>query len=135
MRRNKKIIIPLLLITFLFGYLEWADQSAFIFQIEYDFFFGDIDAMNSFSHPMILMPFLGQILLLVALFLRRPNRYVSLIGMLLLCPLMLLIFVAGILGGNIRMIGSTLPFLAAAITFVYAHRRKRIFNNNFNPGA
>lgn len=132
---TKKIIILLLLITFLFGYLEWANQSAFIFQIEYDFFFGDIDTMSSFSHPMILMPFLGQVLLLVALFLRRPNRYISLIGMLLLCPLVLLIFVAGALGGNIRMIVSTLPFLAASIAFVYAHRRKRINHTNLNQEA
>jgi hypothetical protein len=36
------------------------------------------------------------------------------------------------LGGNIRMIASTLPFLAASIAYVYTYRRKRINHTNIN---
>jgi hypothetical protein len=122
----KRFINLALLFTFLFCYLEWADRSSFIFQAEYEFFFGGKDVVGSFSHPLILLPFLGQILLLITVFLRRPNRALSLTGLLLLCPLVFMIFLVGVLSLNWRILVSTIPFLLSTIIFFKYFARRHV---------
>jgi hypothetical protein len=107
-------------------YLEWADQSAFMFEMEYEFFFGGKDVAASFSHPLILLPFVGQLLLVGSLLLRNSPRYLALIGAIMLCPLVFMIALAGALGFNWRILLSTFPFLISFIVFIRIYRKDRI---------
>lgn len=121
----KRIITLALILTFMICYLEWPHHSYFMFQMEYEFFFGGSDVVNSFSHPLILFPFLGQVLLLISLFLKSPPRALLLTGLLMLCPLVLMILVAGTMGMNLRIIASVLPFITTVLLFVkYVGRRQ-----------
>ena len=121
----KRIIILALILTFMICYLEWPNHGYFIYQMEYEFFFGGRDVVHSFSHPLILFPFVGQVILLISLFLKHPPRALLLTGMVMLCPLVLMILVAGLMGMNIRIIASVIPFILTVILFIkYVARRQ-----------
>lgn len=122
---SQKIIHAALFFSFFLCYLEWGtDQSGFIFQLEYNFFSGGKDVMNSFSHPLVLLPFLGQLLLLFTAVQKRPNKRLGLIGLLCILPLVLMIILAGALSLNYKMVASTIPFITACIFFFRTYRRK-----------
>ena len=67
------------------------------------------------THPLILLPFAGQVLLLVNLFLAKPRRRLGTFGLVLMGVLALMILLVGILSRNIWMVLSILPFLALAV--------------------
>ena len=111
-----------LLLTPLICYLEWGTStSAFLFDVEYSLVTGSGSA-DSFMHPMIFIPFLGQLLLLISII--KPNRKLALIGMLLQAILVVLILIVGILSLNIKIILSTLPFLIASFLFLRSYKSK-----------
>jgi len=111
-----------LFITFLICYLEWAGgNSGFVFEMEYTIFTKE-DKANSFTHPFILIPLCGQIMLLIAIFI--PNKKLTLAALALLSLLVLMILLVGILSLNIKVIASTLPFLAIAIYFTATYKKQ-----------
>ncbi|MBL7712301.1 MAG: hypothetical protein JNL13_07560 [Chitinophagaceae bacterium] len=119
----KKLLNTGLLLSSLIGYLEWGtDQRSFLFQVECTLFFQP--ACDSLGHPFILLPLIGQALLLITLFQKTPSRYLSLIGLALLSLIMLFLFVIGIMSGNVLIAGSTLPFIACGIFVLRAHRKR-----------
>ncbi len=70
-----KWLIILLLLAFLIIYLEWGKgNSMFVFQMEYEILAGKTDTKNVFMHPLVAIPFIGQLLLLFSLFQKQPNR-------------------------------------------------------------
>ncbi len=108
----KRIINICLLLTFLLGYLEWGkNNSLFIFQAEVEIFLKAKTDFVSILHPLILIPFLGQIILLYTIVQKKVNRNLSLLGFASLGILMLLLLVVGFLTLNLKIIGSTLPFV------------------------
>lgn len=111
-----KIFIIGLIVTSLIGYLEWAgDNSSFLFQIEYDVLGKIFTNPVSIIHPIIIIPFLGQLILVFSLFLKHPNTLslkISIIGIGILFTVLLLI---GIIELNFKMILSVLPYFLLAI--------------------
>jgi hypothetical protein len=103
-----------LILSFLICYLEWGGgNSAFVAQVEYLVLIGKPEAQN-FAHPLIALPFIGQLLVLFALFQRTPSRRLTSIGIVLMGVLVLLLALIGILD-NAKIGLSTLPFLTLAV--------------------
>lgn len=124
-----KILIVLLIITSLFGYLEWGGNNfAFLFQSEYDIFRLLFTDPKSIVHPFVLLPLFGQILLLIALFQEKPSKILIYIGIVCLGLLLGFMFFIGITSMNFKILISTLPFLATTIYTLW-HFRK--LNKNF----
>ena len=111
-----------ILLSFLLCYLEWGGgNSAFVAQVEYHVLLGKPEAQN-FAHPMIAIPFLGQLLVLFTLFQRTPSRRLTSLGVILMAVLVLLLALIGVLSKNPRIGLSILPFLTLAV--VHFARRK-----------
>lgn len=107
-----KLIILALLLTSLLGYTEWGkNQSILVFQMEYELFFGSKGSLNSFLHPFIALPLLGQFVLIFQLFLVTPKRRWILSGASLIALLYPLYFAVGIVTLKYKIVISTLPFL------------------------
>ena len=112
-----------ILLAFLICYLEWPNNSMFVFQIEFDVFFGDINKKDSFMHPAIGLPFIGELLLLITLFQKTPNRKLTIAGIILMGLLVLLLLLIGVLGLNFKMIASVVPFISLS-TFYFIKGRQ-----------
>ena len=113
---NNKILTVCLFLFSLIGYLEWGGGNhQFLFQIEWDVLTKAFSDIASVLHPFVLLPLLGQILLIVSLFQKKPKKllvYLAIGGLSILFLLMLFI---GIIGPNYKIILSTLPFLITAV--------------------
>ena len=107
-----KLFNFLLLLSSFFGYLEWPpDNHGFIFQLEAEILQIAKTNASSVAHPFILLPFTGQVLLLISLFQSPPKRWLTLTGMLCIGLLMLLLFAIGMLTTHAGIVASTLPYL------------------------
>ncbi|MCW3161702.1 hypothetical protein [Chryseobacterium oryctis] len=121
-----KILIFLLIITSLFGYLEWGgNNKSFLAEAEYSIFRQLIDDPKKIIHPFILLPLFGQLLLLFTLFQKIPNKILIYIGLACLSLLLGFMFFISILTTNFKTLASTLPFLTIAILTV-KHLKNRI---------
>lgn len=108
-----------LLLSFLVCYLEWGnDNSSFVFQVEYLVFFQKDHSANTFTHPLIIIPFLGQLLILFTIFQKKPGRRLTWIGLILLGILVLVILLVGLLSLNYKIILSTVPFILFSMLFI-----------------
>jgi len=115
-----KILNLLLLISSLFGYLEWGtDNHAFLFESEREVFAKLFTEPQSVAHPFVLIPLLGQLLLFITLFQKKPSRMLTYIAIGSLGLLLGLMFVIGLMGFKIKILLSTLPFLALAGYTIY----------------
>lgn len=123
-----KLALLCLLLSFHFCYLEWgADQSAFLFQAEYQILFQQNNLADALLHPAVLIPLVGLILVVIALFQKQPDKrlvWAALIGMGLL---VLFVFLIGVLSGNLKIALSTMPFFLSAIWCIrHLVPRKRV---------
>lgn len=120
----KRLLNICLLLSFLLCYMEWGkSNSSFIFQTEYSLLFEMNDSLSSFIHPLILIPFCGQLILLYSLFQKQPGRSLTFIALGLLGILPIIILLAAILSMNFRMIVSTVPFFIISFLVLRAHRK------------
>jgi len=112
-------LINILLLTGLsICYLEWGkDQSGFLLGMEYEIFTGSHHSLQSFTHPFILLPLAGQLMLLCNICLRRPRKWLTIAGILLPGLLVLMILLVGMLAKSPEIIASTLLFLSTAVYF------------------
>jgi hypothetical protein len=102
-------------LSFLLCYLEWGGgHSAFVAQVEHQVLVGKPEAQN-FAHPMIAIPFIGQLLVLFTLFQKTPSHRLASIGIILMGVLVLLLAVIGVSSSNVRIASSTVPFLALTV--------------------
>ena len=76
------------------------------------------------THPLILTGLIGQLLLLYCAFKKTPNRLANSIGIIILSPVVLLAFLAGALSANVKILASTLPFIALALVYFLKYRKK-----------
>ena len=122
---NKKILNLLLILTSFIGYLEWgASNSMFLIQ-------GEIDVINklfvdplSVAHPFTFLPLIGQLLLVISLFQKRPNRLLSFFGIGGIAVLLVFMFAIGIISENFKILGSTLPFIGLSIYAIRIWRKQ-----------
>jgi len=111
-----RVLIALLIFSSLFVYLEWSGgNQSFLWQAEYDVLKKAIDHPGEILHPFIIIPFLGQCLLILAIVRREKSKYLIYTGTGALSFLIIFIAIIGTLSGNIKIILSTLPFLLIAI--------------------
>lgn len=111
-----KILNLFLIITSLVGYLEWSgNNSSFLFQSEYDVLTKIFINPKPVVHPFIFIPIAGQILLLITLIQKKPSKMLTYIGIACLALLLGFMFFIGITSLNIKILASTLPFLATAV--------------------
>lgn len=123
----KRFINLGLLITFLFCYLEWPpNNSTFIFQGEYEIFTNTKNWVSNFTHPLILLGLIAQLILIYAFINPKANTKLNHLGVIILTPIVLLFFVVGLLSFNFKIMGSTLPFLALVVYYIVLTRRKII---------
>lgn len=109
-----RLLLTGLFLSFLICYLEWGgNNSGFVFQLEYEVFVQGVKG-SSILHPFIIIPFIGQIIILVSIFHPKPNKKLILFGIISLGILVLMILLVGILSTNIRIVILTLPFFLFA---------------------
>lgn len=123
---NNRLINIGLVLAFFICYMEWGGgNSSFVFQSEYQIFTQSASWRDNFAHPIILAGLLGQLLFLYAAFKKTPSVKLTWAGILILSPVVLLIFLAGALSMNWKMVLSVLPFLALAVMFWRNNRKQK----------
>jgi hypothetical protein len=120
-----RILNALLLFTSFFGYLEWSGNSkSFLFQAEAEILSKAFTDPVSVIHPFTVLPFVGQLLLVITLFQKNPGRILTYAGIAGIGLLMLLILLVGILAMNYKIVISTLPFLGVGVFTIRELKRK-----------
>ncbi|MBL7865477.1 MAG: hypothetical protein JNK10_11400 [Cyclobacteriaceae bacterium] len=121
---RSKLLNLLLIITSLAGYLEWGGgNSAFLFEAEAEVLSKIFTDAASVVHPFTLLPMVGQLLLLITLFQKKPGRLLTWTGLFGIGILLVFMFVIGIMSLNIKVALSTIPFLAVAVLTIRHYRR------------
>ena len=122
---HKKLLNLLLVAASLFGYLEWGGgQSVFLFQAEAELFSKAVSDPGAVIHPFTLLPVFGQLALIWTLFQKTPSKALTYAGILGIGLLLGLMFVIGVMGGNVRILASTLPFLVLSALAIRKHRTR-----------
>lgn len=122
---KSKILNFLLLITSLLGYLEWGGNNhIFLFKAEAEFFLKLFADPISVIHPFTILPLVGQILLLITLFQKTPNKTLSFISILGLGLLLGFIFIIGLMSLNFKVIISTIPFIVVSVLTIRNYKNK-----------
>ncbi len=121
-----KLLNIALILSSLLGYLEWGtDRSMFLAQGEWEILQKLIGNPGSVLHPMVLLPLAGQLLLLSTLFQKQVGKIRTYIGLGAIAVLFIFILAIGVLGMNVKIALSTLPFLITATMIVRHHRKNR----------
>lgn len=122
--QKKRVLILLLFLSTFFGYLEWGDdQSSFLIETELEIFSKGIKDPLSVLHPFTLIPFIGQILLLISLFQKAPKKWLVIAAIIGLGLLFGLILFIGIIGPNWKILVSSLPFWLFSILLIREFRK------------
>lgn len=130
---KQRMLNGALLISSLVGYLQWGDgQHAFLIQSEWEVLSKLLYDPMSAIHPFTIAPLVGQVVLLVTLFQKKPERLMTFVGMGSLAALLLFILFVGVWAGNIRMILSVIPFVFISGWIIKLDREIRM-NKKKNP--
>lgn len=122
---KEKILNILLILSSLFGYLEWGGSNhSFMFESEYHVLSKFFTNPGQVVHPFTIIPMIGQLLLLVTLFQKKPTRALTYLGIGCIALLLLFIFFIGIAALQLKILFSTIPFLALSV-YTILHLRKR----------
>lgn len=106
-----KILNLGLILASLAGYLEWGgDNRVFLLQAEVETLPKLFTDLASVAHPLILFPLAGQLILIITLFQKSPNKALTFLGLAGIGSLLTCVLVIGIMVPNFWTILSTLPF-------------------------
>jgi len=120
----KRLLNLALLIAFQFCYLEWPPNNAmFIFEGEIEIFSKTESWISNFTHPIILIGFLTQIVLLLGAIIPNFNRKINTLAVLLLGILVLFFFFIGVMALNYKIALSTLPYLVLMLLYFIKYRK------------
>ena len=121
-----KILNCLLILTSLIGYLECSGNNhTFLFQAEADILLKLIIKPTAIAHPFILLPIIGQVLLLISLFQKNTHKLLSYIAIGSLALLLTFMFLIGLVTLNLKILFSTIPFLACSIYTILYYRKNK----------
>jgi hypothetical protein len=113
-----RLVNILLLAGLSICYLEWGKgNSGLLIGIEYELFVQSGRDVRTFTHPFILLPLIGQVLLLVNCCLPQPRKWLTITGIVLPGALVLMVLLVGILAKNPKIIVSTLLFIGVSVYF------------------
>jgi len=123
---KSKVFNLLLIVSSMLGYLEWGKgHQMFLFQAESEIFAKLFNQPGSVLHPFILFPFLGQLLLIITLFQKKPGKILTFTGIAGIGLLVGLMFVIGCLGLRFNILLSTLPYLFLAVLTIRHHLNRK----------
>ena len=121
--KAKLLNLGVLLSSFI-GYLEWGgNNSSFLIQSEYEVLSKMFVDIGSNLHPFIILPLLGQVLLIITLFQKEPSKRLTYIGLACLALLLLFMFFIGLISLNIKVLFSTLPFIIFGVLIIRHYRQ------------
>ena len=121
-----KLLNAALIATSVLAYLEWSgDSSMFLLSAEAEIIAKLFTDPASVIHPFTLLPLAGQLILLATLFQKRPGRGLTYVGLGCIALLLYFIFIIGIMAMNIKIFGSTLPFVTISVLTIIAYQRRR----------
>lgn len=126
MHMKSKLLNLGLILSSLVGYLEWGgNNSMFLFQGELEVIAKLFTDFGATAHPFTLLPLLGQLLLAFTLLQKSPSRMLTFLGLAGVGLLLAFMFIIGVLGLNIKIALSVVPFLVLAFMTVKHHRAQR----------
>ena len=124
MNMKSKLLNLLLILTSLFGYLEWGGGNhRFLFQAEGELLSKLFSDPASVLHPLTMLPFVGQLLLLITLLQKKPSKILTYTGLAGLAILLVFMLFVGVISLNFKIIGSVLPFIIVGVLTVLHHRK------------
>jgi hypothetical protein len=98
------------------GYLQWGEnQHQFLFQTEAELFRKGWGNPGSVVHPFILLPLLGQLLLLVNAFVARPRKGLIYLGITLIGLLYALLIFIALLSSSWLVKAAVCPYSVMAV--------------------
>lgn len=115
-----RLINLALLLTFSICYLEWPGHADYMLQLQIAVFTSN-DLVAAFTHPAIITPLIGEILILISFV--KPNKKLTLIGMIMLGLIVLLFLAIGIMGVNFKIILFTIPYLLLSTSFLLLRKK------------
>jgi len=119
-----KVLNIFLILFSLIGYLEWGeDNNQFLYEIEAEVLVKMFRNPASILHPFVLLPFIGQIILIYTLFQKTPSKILTYLGLGGIGILFLLMSFIGIISSNFKILLSTLPFIITGILVVINNRK------------
>ncbi|MEY3399291.1 MAG: hypothetical protein RL220_1885 [Bacteroidota bacterium] len=119
---NRKLINGLVILSSLLGYLEWGGgQTAMLGALEYDLLLGSLRKAENFFHPMIILPLIGQVLLLVTILMKKAPRILTFLGLACLSVIMIMLLLISVLDFNWKILASVAPFFGFAIWSLRLH--------------
>jgi len=119
-----KILNVLLVLTSPVGYLEWGGNNhLFLFQAELDIVLKLMNDPTSVMYPFILLPLIGQIILVATVFQQKPNKVLTYTGIGCLEILLVFMFIIGTMSVNFKILLSSIPYLIVAIYTIIYHRK------------
>ena len=122
---NLRILNILLICFSLLAYLEWGGgNQSYIYEIEAELFTKIFTNPSTLIHPFILLPVIGQILLLVSIFHTPYKTIITYMGMTCIGLLFSFILFIGIIKGNLKILISVMPFFITAIYTIQFLRNK-----------
>lgn len=118
---QKRIGLLVAIFSFLGCYLEWGQgQRAFIYQVAIDLFRKGFNNSDSLSHPLVLLPFAGLLVLLYCLFARRFSKRLFLIGAGMVGLLVFFVLLSGALSANLKMLIAPALFFGAVVWVLWS---------------
>jgi len=108
-------------ISFLIVYIEWGKSAEFLVEMQFDILIKAKSSLSILIVPVILIPFIGQVIIIYSAFKNIPNKKTGAVGIVFCAIPVVLVFLGGILTGRERMVISSLPFFA--MSFLFLKRR------------
>lgn len=126
MKINKRVLNIGLLATSLTGYLEWGGgNQIFLWKAEWNVLLQLFFNPEQAAHPFTLIPMLGQMLLVLSLFVPKYFRWLTLAGIACISLLLYFMFVIGLLGMNMKILLSTLPYVVLSVWALLLQRKAK----------
>lgn len=121
-----KILILLIILSSFFGYLEWGkDSKMFLIEGEIDIISKLFSNPGSVLHPFIILPLLGQALLIITLFQTKSGKTLSLLGISFIALLILMITFISVISLNYKMFLSTIPFIILSVMRISLYKKDK----------
>lgn len=123
---QKYRIYHLCLILFsLIGYLEWGGgQKSFIVEVEIDILTKLFTDIKSILHPFVILPFIGQLILITTFIIKSSKVKLIHTGAIAIGLLYVLIFFIGCISLNLKILASSLPYLASYVMYIRSKKVK-----------
>lgn len=123
---HKYRIYHLCLILFsLIGYLEWGGgQKSFIVEVEIEILTKLFTDIKSVLHPLVILPFIGQLILITTFIIKSSKVKLIHAGAIAIGLLYVLIFFIGCISLNLKILASSLPYLASYAMYIRSKKVK-----------